>query len=272
MLLYKSDLPPNGNFVYQLKMDGIRCILSYDEGNSKLFTRHQNECTAQFTEIRPSLPIKNAVFDGEMVVMNGIKPCFESVMQRLQTKNEQQIKHLSRTLPSHFVAFDILYLNGRDLTKLPLNERLEILNSVISPSNEISICPSSNDGIGLFNRTQELGLEGIVSKDLDSPYLLDTRSHHWLKTKAYLYEIVSIYGIRKGEFGWSLSKDGQHLGIMEFVPIEARKKFYQVSDHIISKDTDKWRYVQPLIKCEVKFQCYTKTGLLRSPSFVRFVA
>ncbi|MFB0832712.1 hypothetical protein ACEU2D_24385 [Brevibacillus laterosporus] len=160
MLLHKSDLPPNGKFVYQLKMDGIRCILSYDEGNIKLFTRHQNECTAQFTEMRPSLPIKNAVFDGEMVVMNGIKPCFESVMQRLLTKNEQQIKHLSRTLPSHFVAFDILYLNGRDLTKLPLNERLEILNSVISPSNEISICPSSNDGIGLFNRTQELRLEG----------------------------------------------------------------------------------------------------------------
>ncbi|QDX94634.1 DNA polymerase LigD [Brevibacillus laterosporus] len=272
MLLHKSDLPPHGNLTHQLKFDGFRCIMSYDNGNTRLFTRHQNECTLPFPEIRPSFPIKNAIFDGEMVVMEGIKPCFESVMKRLMTKNDQQIERLSHTLPSHFVAFDILYLNDKDLTKLPLYERLDILNSVISPSNEISICPSSNDGVGLFNKTKELGLEGIVSKDLDSPYLLDTRSHFWLKTKAYLYETVTITGIRKNEFGWSLSKDGNYLGVMEFVPPDARKQFYQISDQIVTKDTDKWKYVQPLIKCEIKFQCYTKSRLLRSPSFVRFVS
>ncbi|MGG0793722.1 DNA polymerase LigD [Brevibacillus laterosporus] len=272
MLLYKSDVPPKGNLIHQLKFDGIRCIMSYDSGNTRLFTRHQNECTTQFHEIRPSLPVKNAVIDGEMVVMDGIKPCFESVMKRFMTKNEQQVKRLSQTLPSHFVAFDILFLNDTDLTKLPLHERLDILQSIIIPSNEISICPSSDDGIGLFNRTKQLGLEGIVSKDLNSPYLLDTRSHHWTKTKAYLYETVNITGIRKNEFGWSLSKDGNYLGVMEFVPPDARKKLYQISDQIVSKDTDKWKYVHPVVKCEVKFQCYTKSGLLRSPSFVRFVS
>ncbi|MFB0831424.1 DNA polymerase LigD [Brevibacillus laterosporus] len=272
MLLYKSDVPPQGNLIHQLKFDGIRCIMSYDGENTRLFTRHQNECTTQFHEIRPSFPVKNAVIDGEMVVMDGIKPCFESVMKRFMTKNEQQVKRLSQTLPSHFVAFDILFLNDKDLTKLPLHERLDILQSIITPSNEISICPSSDDGIGLFNRTKQLGLEGIVSKDLNSPYLLDTRSHYWTKTKAYLYETVNITGIRKNEFGWSLSKDGNYLGVMEFVPLDARKKLYQISDQIVSKDTDKWKYVHPVINCEVKFQCYTKSGLLRSPSFVRFVS
>lgn len=272
MLLHKSDMPPTGNFIHQLKMDGIRCLLSYDEGNIRLFTRHQNECTAQFEEIRPILPIKNAVIDGEMIVMDGTKPCFESVMKRFMTKNNKQVKRLSQILPAHFVAFDILYLNDKDLTMLPLVERLSILNSIIFPSNAISICPSSNDGTKLFNKTKELGLEGIVSKNSSSPYLLDTRSHFWLKTKAYLHEVVEITGIRKDKFGWSLSKNGKHLGIMEFVPPKERKAFYSVSSHIVTGSTDKWTYVQPLIKCEVKFQCYNKSGLLRSPHFVRFVA
>jgi DNA ligase-1 len=272
MLLQKSTNPPTGNYIHQLKFDGFRCLLHFDTGNVRLFTRHQNECTRQFPEIKPNLPIKNCIFDGEMVVMDGIKPCFESIMQRFNTSNDISIKYLTSSMPAHFVAFDILYLEGKNLTKLPLYDRLEFLKKVIGePSDAVSICPSSLDGQALFHSVKNLELEGICSKKLDSPYLFNTRNSNWLKVKNYLYETVTITGIRKKEFGWSLSLDGEYVGVMEFVPPNERKVFYSISKQIVYNENEKWKYLQPIFKCKVKFQSYTKSGLMRSPSFVEFV-
>lgn len=272
MLLHKSDSPPSGDLIHQLKFDGFRCLLHYDQGHIRLFTRHQNECTIQFPEIIPKLNCSNAIIDGEMIVMDGLKPCWESVMQRFNTTKPISIKHLMSNMPAHFVAFDIIYFNNQSVVSMPLIDRLKLLESIVEPSNSISICPSSSDGQQLFNRVKELGLEGICSKKLNSPYLLDTRSDLWLKTKAYMYETVSITGIRMDEFACSLSKNGQYVGTMEFASKEARAKLYQRSKQLIVNESNDWRYVKPEIQCKVKFQCYTKSGLMRSPSFVEFVS
>ncbi|WP_064199112.1 ATP-dependent DNA ligase [Brevibacillus brevis] len=271
MLLQKSDSPPSGNLIHQLKFDGFRCLLHYDQGQIRLFTRHQNECTTQFPEIQPDLNCSSAIIDGEMIVMDGIKPCWESVMKRFQTTKPISIKHLMSTIPAHFVAFDIIYVNNQSTVSMPLIDRLNLLESIVEPSNSISICPSSSDGQQLFNRVKELGLEGICSKSLNSRYLLDTRSDHWLKTKVYMYETVTVTGIKKSEFACSLSKDGDYVGTMEFVNKEARAKLHQRSKSLIVNESNDWRYVKPEIQCKVKFQCYTKSGLMRSPSFVEFV-
>jgi DNA ligase 1 len=272
MLLHKADKPPVGNYIHQVKFDGFRCLLHYDSGNIQLFTRHQNNCTKQFPEIKPVLKANTAILDGEMIVLDdNAKPCFESVMKRFQTISQFNIDHLAVTLPAHFVAFDIIYLNGKDLTKLPLAQRLELLEQIVVSSNSISVCPTSMDGQALFDSVKRLGLGGCCSKALDSTYQLDTRSSDWLKVKNYLYETVTITGIRKKEFGWSIAKDGKYLGVMEFVPPAERKAFYHISKQIIVDENENWRWVQPLVKCKVKFQCYTKSGLMRSPSFVEFV-
>ncbi|ATF13548.1 DNA polymerase LigD [Brevibacillus brevis X23] len=272
MLLHKSDSPPSGNLVHQLKFDGFRCLLHYDQGQVRLFTRHQNECTIQFPEIQPNLNCSNAIIDGEMIVMDGVKPCWESVMKRFNTTKPISIKYLMSVLPAHFVAFDIIYVNNQSVVSMPLIDRLNLLETIVEPSNSISICPSSSDGQQLFNRVKELGLEGVCSKSLNSRYLLDTRSDHWLKTKAYMYETVTITGIKKDEFACSLVKDGKYIGTMEFASKEARSKLYQRSKGLISSETNDWRYLQPKIQCKVKFQCYTKSGFMRSPSFVEFVS
>lgn len=193
-------------------------------------------------------------------------------MKRFQTTNPMSIKSLISSLPAHFVAFDVIYVNNQSVVSNPLIDRLKMLESIVEPSNSISICPSSSDGQQLFDRVKELGLEGICSKALSSPYLLDTRSDYWMKTKVYLYETVTITGIRKKEFAWSLAKNGEYVGTMEFVIPQARKAFYQVSKQITVNETEDWRYLQPMIQCKVRFQSYTKSGLLRSPSFVEFVS
>jgi len=272
MLLHPTEEIPHGdNWIHQLKFDGFRCILSYKNGDIRLFTRHQNDCTIQFPEIHPHLNGHEIILDGEMIVLDEQgKPCFESVMKRLQTTKQSSIQYLSTSLPAHFVAFDILY-HSKPLISLPLKDRLQILDSIVIPSNSISVCPTFINGKELFHSTEELGLEGIVSKRLDSKYSLNVRSHNWLKKKAYLYDIVTIHALRKGEFGWSISKDGEYVGVMEFVPQNERKALYQVAKQIVTKETDKWIYIEPVFKCKVKFQAYTKSGLMRSPTFVEFI-
>ncbi|MBP1934896.1 RNA ligase family protein [Ammoniphilus resinae] len=275
ILLHKSDIPPAGSeWIHQLKFDGHRCLLSYAQDNGvKLFTRHQNECTRQYPELQTiKLSAANVVLDGEMVVIDAQgKPCFESVMERFQASKETSIRRLSCNLPAAFIAFDILYLNGNGVTHLPLNERLQLLSDIAGPSDYLTVIDSYDDGDALFQAVVKLGLEGIVSKRKDSIYQLDTRSYSWLKIKNYQHEIVEIAGIRKGEFAWSITKGGKYIGTVEFVPPAARQAFHQISKQLIRKEDREWVYLDPLIRCKVRFQCWTKKGFMRSPSFVEFV-
>ncbi|TDG00901.1 RNA ligase family protein [Paenibacillus piri] len=272
MLLHKSDsVPAGGGYIHQLKLDGHRCILSYSKTKGfRLFTRHQNDCTRQYPEItRAELDADEVVLDGELVAIVDGKPCFETLMERFQAR--KSIDRLTVSKPVSFAAFDILYLNGRDLTKLKLADRLYILKQVITPSIVITICDSFDDGVQLFNATKQLGLEGIVSKSRDSLYHLDTRSSNWIKVKNYLYDVVQIGAIRKAEFGWSLLKDGCYVGYTELVPPAERRAFSNIAQQLVRGEDKNWIYLHPHIKCKVKFQCYTKHNLLRTPSFVEFV-
>lgn len=273
MLLHKSDAVLTGDFLHQLKWDGFRCLFHWDKGKVRLFTRNQNDCSLQFPEMKKvDFPAQNIIIDGEMIVLDQEnKPCFESVMQRLRTKDELNIRRNMHAIPAHFVAYDVLYLDGEAVTHLPIEKRLSLLYEVVNFSPEISACESFEDGQALFKSVTEMGLEGIVSKRKGSMYRVDNRSHDWIKVKNYQYEVVNITGIRKKEFAWSISKDGQYVGTCEFVPPNERNAFFEIAKQITVREDKDWVYLEPVIKCKVKFQAYTKKGLLRTPSFVEFV-
>ncbi len=268
MLLSKADTPPPGDYLHQLKLDGFRCLL-HSNGQVRLITRHGNECTAQFPELSLVLP-PGTVLDGEMVVLQDGKPCFDSVMDRFRARGERKVQQLAATMPAHYAAFDLLYLKGEDLTKRPLEERLALLEQVVPKTDVISKVESFVDGAALFQAVKRMGLEGIVSKRKGSRYTKDARSRDWVKVKNYLYDTVTISALRKQEFGWSLSKDGNYVGICEFVPPTERKALHDIAKSIVLSEDKDWVYLKPLIKCQVKFQCWTRRGLMRTPSFVAF--
>ncbi|PLT27897.1 hypothetical protein CUU66_21430 [Peribacillus deserti] len=114
MLLHKSNTPPSGDYIHQVKLDGFRCILTSTAEGIKLHTRHQNECTLQFPELQISLP-PEMVLDGEMVVMREGRPCWESVMRRFQA-GQSSVNQLTEELPAQFSAFDMIYVDGQDVT------------------------------------------------------------------------------------------------------------------------------------------------------------
>lgn len=268
MLLHKADEPPAGHYIHQLKYDGFRCLLHVDADRVKLYTRHQNDCTFQFPEFKSVGLRSNAtILDGEMIALDEDgKPDFEAVMSRFQSRKGKSKQ------PVHFAAFDVLQVDGKSVLHKPIEERIQMLQSIVIPSDLISVVQFHDDGAALFESVKRLGLEGIVSKKKGSRYTLDHRSPNWLKVKNYQYATVTISGIRKQEFGWALQlDDGSYGGVCELAPQEARAALYKVAQQLIRSENKNWYYIDPLIKCRVKFQCYTKGGLLRSPSFVEFI-
>jgi len=130
------------------------------------------------------------------------------------------------------------------------------------------------DGKAYFDLVQKNSLEGIVLKKANSKYKAGSRSHDWLKVINYQYVDAYITGLRKDEFGLLLAiEEDEKLkpgGIMEFMVPNAKKVFYrQYQDYVLEEDK-KFIYLDPKIKCRVKFRNYTKAGLLRIPSFVEY--
>jgi DNA ligase 1 len=278
MLLQPAATPPNGSeWISQVKYDGFRSVMHYDHGKILLHTRHLTPCSKQFPEIlNVKLNAKTAILDGEIICLDEqARPDWEKAMARFQASKEVNIQRLSNTSPSIFMAFDILYLDGVCLLHTPLEKRLELLSQTVEQSDQIAVVSSQEDSMALFEATKQLQLEGIVSKRRDSVYTLDSRPQNcWYKVKHYLYEEVEIAGIRRDPFGWILTQDGGKVykGLCEFVPPKERLAFAKIARQIIRKEEKNTWYLEPVLKCKVKSQGYTKSShLLRTPSFVEFV-
>jgi DNA ligase 1 len=271
MLLQKSNHPfDDEEYITELKLDGIRLILSKFDDKVRLYTRHHNEVTAKFPELL-SLDIPNGtVLDGEIVVTDSTgKPDFEAMMKRFQSKKSTQ--------SIQYCVFDVIYYHGNKVTHLPLIDRKELLESFLQPTQEIALVQwMYGNGEAYFELTKQHGLEGIVLKKADSTYKIDKRSHDWLKVINYQYTDVFITGMRKDEFGLLLGLEDKGkikpVGIMEFMNPKEKMKFYQRSRDLIIEENNKFIFMEPQLKCRVKFRNYTKDGKLRIPSFVQYIS
>ncbi|MCM3170354.1 hypothetical protein M3617_27025 [Peribacillus frigoritolerans] len=196
------------------------------------------------------------------------KPEFEAMMQRFSSKKSEHA--------IQYCVFDVIYHNGQKVTHLPLHERKELLEEIVEDSNLIcKVKWMYGNGPAYFELVKQQGLEGIVQKKANSKYQIGKRSQEWRKVINYQYTDVVITGLRKDEFGLLLGiEDNNRIkpaGIMEFVTPAARKKFYSQYQDLIVDENKKFIYLDPKIKCKVKFRNYTKAGLLRIPSFVEYI-
>jgi DNA ligase-1 len=186
------------------KIDGHRLILSKSGEETRLFTRHHNECTRQYPELY-NVPIDgDVVLDGEVCCTDPEtgKIDFELVMGRFQLKKNGKIHAFSNQRPVSYVVWDILFHKGRDLRELPLMKRRSILESVLLPNDYFSIVPQIGEcGEDLYQSIVDRSMEGIVAKRKGSTYV-SRRSHDWLKIINYQYADVYLAGYRKDEFGW----------------------------------------------------------------------
>src|SRR5262249_42873449 len=145
----------------------------------RLHSRKRKPLNGYFPELVETLRKlrAKAVLDGEVVVLDGEG---RSHFELLRHRKRRQKDHLV------YYVFDLLYLDGRDLRGLPLRQRKEILKALVEnvtlPGIEFSDHVEAQ-GRALFEIATQKGLEGIVGKDADSPYVSGSRTDHWLKFK-----------------------------------------------------------------------------------------
>ncbi|WP_301171003.1 ATP-dependent DNA ligase [Brevibacillus nitrificans] len=266
MLLEQVDKPfSDGRYIFEPKIDGHRLILSRSHGETKLYTRHNNDVTSKYPELIINGP--DIVLDGELTVIDpgtGI-PDFELTITRFQSKRSR--------LPISYVVFDILRYDGEDLRHLPLMERKDILDRAINDSPTMSkIAYIDGHGEDLWDAIVERKMEGMVAKRKAGRYRSDKRTDDFVKVINYSYADVHIGGWRKGDFGWLAHYNGRPAGVIELgVPPTHKQAFYGVVKPLIIGEDREFVYVQPRIKAKVKFRNWTKSGMLRSPVFVDFV-
>ena len=184
--------PDGDGWLHEIKLDGYRMGCRIDGPSVRLLGRRASVWTENFPEIAEAarrLPVSNALFDGEVAVQD---PDGHSRFHGLQ----ELLGGGPRTGLVYFV-FDLLHLDGEDLTRLPLHERKLRLGGVmesVSPDLPIRAVDSIvGNGPAVFAQARKMGLEGIVSKRLDQPYLAG-RGSGWLKVKCARRQEVVLGG------------------------------------------------------------------------------
>jgi bifunctional non-homologous end joining protein LigD len=172
---FDSDL-----FIYELKIDGFRALAHIQNGQGELISRNGNRFhgfAELATWIAAHLRVESAVLDGEIACLDESgRPTFRDL--------------LFRKRQSIFIAFDLLYLNGKDLRPLPLIERKAMLKRLIrrKRARMFYLDHVESDGRLLFEKVVKMDLEGIVCKRKDSPYkVTDEPSRYWVKVKNSRY-------------------------------------------------------------------------------------
>jgi len=189
MLATLVDKPfDNPQWLFEIKWDGYRAVAFLESGKARLVSRNQNEMTSQYPELR-DLPAevraRTAVLDGEIVALDESgRPSFSLMQQRTGISgNGRRIKASDRTVPIAYYVFDLLYLDGYDLTRVDLEKRKELLSGIITGNGLVRYSDHHlEEGIGLYEAAKKQGLEGIVAKRRNSCYE-QKRSREWLKMK-----------------------------------------------------------------------------------------
>ncbi len=290
----RTEPPQSEEYTYEVKWDGIRALISVDDGQLRILSRNGLDITAQFPELRipeQAFRVAGALFDGEIVCLDESgRPVFKQVIHRMQQKSEGAIERARSKYPAVCYLFDLLYLDGRPVVQEPLERRREWLQDVVRKDTSYRVSSTVVEGRELFEAARRMGLEGIMAKRRDSPYLPGRRSEYWLKikTRNTIDCFIIGYTIGKGEreagFGalhlaqregkrWRyLGKVGTGFDDKTMKKMAAQLASLKTVDRPIEEkplDDAHTAWVEPALVCEVQYASFTSDGMLREPVFVK---
>ncbi|MDO8428483.1 MAG: ATP-dependent DNA ligase [Candidatus Diapherotrites archaeon] len=181
-----------GNCAIEGKYDGLRLQCHKNENTVTIYSRNLEEMTAMFPDIvqgiRTEIKAKTMIFEGEALAVNEITGEFEAFQVTIQRKRKHEVKEFSEKVPLKLFVFDCMYLNGKNLMPLPFQERQEKLNEIITERKIVDlperiVTSNALEVNSFFDQAIEKGLEGIIAKDLNAPYIAGARKFAWIKLK-----------------------------------------------------------------------------------------
>ncbi|WP_029079828.1 non-homologous end-joining DNA ligase [Bradyrhizobium sp. th.b2] len=273
----RSKAPKSG-YLHEIKYDGYRVQLHLNQGKAKAYTRNGLDWTKRFSAITRAFDIpRQAIVDGEVVVVHGGRTNFSELQADLARGRQDRLL---------YYAFDLLWLDGHDLRKLPQIERKSMLRGLF---DACKLAPPllysehlEGDGQEFFEHASKLNYEGVVSKKADAPYRSD-RNDGWLKVKAVQREKFPVIGFVKDPTGVAAlylgKQEGRELvymgkvgtGWSRTVSGQIRKQL----DTVVSPKSKltkpvtkpKATWVEPKFFADVEYRDITSEGLLRASSF-----
>lgn len=293
MLCQRANKPfDSPDWLFELKLDGGRCIAFLSKEETRLQGRSGNIITAKFPELQEIYRMvkKPCILDGEIICAS-----FGAFAKRVHKQNPFDIRMARKEYPAAFVAFDVLEMDGLSVVKIPLITRKDILETTGlekwetgSTENPAAILPYQlKEGIALFEEVKKKQLEGVIAKGIHSPYTQAKRSELWLKVKnlkmkslfvcgltvgenarkdyfgaLILGEIVNGKMVNRGNVGTGFDYRQMSWMLQFFKKLEGPPVF-QAST--VGKPVKFW--VKPIVKAEVEYFEIGVDGKLRFPTF-----
>ncbi|WFM72263.1 non-homologous end-joining DNA ligase [Halomonas sp. CKK8] len=276
------------DWIYERKLDGERCLLHKKGRTVALYSRNEKRKNHTYPEIAEAVSKLDGDFilDSEIVTFDGKVTSFKRLQKRIHRKAPDA--DILREFPVYAYAFDILYLEGYDLTDLPLRERKKVLRRAFEWASPLRLLPHRNEqGEAYLKEASKKGWEGLIAKDARSPYV-HGRSRSWLKFKCGHRQemVIAGYTEPKGErvgFGALLLgyyEDGalRYAGRVGTGFDEAFLTSFHKTMQREERDTSPYaddmeedadiHWIEPRFVGEVGFTEWTQDGRLRHPRFL----
>ncbi len=286
---------PIGDYLYEVKWDGIRALIYVNEGELKIYSRNGNDITDQFPELNVpehAFRINNAIFDSEIVCLDlEGKADFKKVITRLMSKKNFDVN--AKRNPAYCYLFDCLYLDGRSLMNDPLDRRRWwMIDSTRVGETPYRISDTVEDGEALFEAAKKLGVEGIMAKERKGKWTPGKRNDTWIKVKVKETMDVRIIGYTNGEgdrertFGslqlaeetseGLIYRGGVGTGFDDKRLKELRAQLDELTndEKPVTQDVHHEKetiWVRPELICEVEYSMLTDNGTFRDPVFKRLI-
>jgi bifunctional non-homologous end joining protein LigD len=285
MAYWEKEIFSDQKWLYEIKFDGYRAVSTIDaDGNIEIYSRNGKSFNKDFEPIYKDLAKlrPNIVVDGEIVVLDKNGRSSFSKIQQYKKKQEGEL---------YYYIFDLLYCDGYDLTKAPLEDRKYLLQELLKESPETIRYSEHVVGKGqyLYDKSKEQKWEGVIAKKMDSAYQYGKRSHSWLKIKNVLQQEVIIIGFTKphgkrkylGSLQLAVYDENNELisigGVGTGFSEDTLESLYKKLKPLIQKDspleddieTDREiQFVKPELVCEIKFQEWTNSNKVRQATFL----
>ncbi|OUM43922.1 ATP-dependent DNA ligase [Arthrobacter sedimenti] len=290
----EQAIPAPDEWAYEMKWDGVRCIAVVRDGAVTLVSRNGIDTTPTYPELGDLgefLSADSAVLDGEIVALNAKgRPDFSLLQTRMKLTHRSEIDAARQKTPVRLMLFDLLELDGNDLTGLEYCQRRELLEKAVDEAEDGHVqVPRALDATleEAVEASRQLGLEGIMAKRLSSDYQPGTRSASWVKIKHLHTQEVVVVGWRPGKGNRAakvgsllvavpdgvdlryVGRVGSGLTERDLAEVGARlKKLARKTaplDDVPGADASDAHWVRPALVGEVQYSEHTGSGRLRHP-------
>lgn len=290
MLARIDRQPPGGDgWAFEFKWDGVRAVARCDGDKLTLWARRGRDISQRYPELHAAVPAvfkhHRAIVDGEVIALGpDDRPSFTQLQRRMHVSDRARAIRLSRQIPVWFMAFDVLWLDGTSTLAMPYVERRALLETMELDDGAWRTPPyQRGHGGAMLASARDLGLEGIVAKQMNSPYVSGARSDAWRKIRIGHRQEFVVGGWTPGRGDGSrdigslllgyYSRDGLHYAglvgtgfdrtAQQMLGPVLQRLARSASPFIERIERRDARFVEPVLVVDVRFTQWTPDAVLR---------